>query len=58
MLPRCATHQNMRPAVRMIASRFELVIFDCDALRDQITQTVSTSASARLMIGSLSTNNP
>jgi hypothetical protein len=42
----------------MIASRFELVIFDCDALRDQITQTVSTSASARLMIGSLSTNNP
>jgi hypothetical protein len=29
---RCATRQNMRPAVRMIAGRFELVIFDCDGV--------------------------
>jgi len=30
MLRDAATHQNMRPAVRMIASHFELVNVDCD----------------------------
>jgi len=29
---RCTIHQNVRPVVRMFASRFELVILDCDGV--------------------------
>ena len=29
---RCTIHQNVHPVVRMFASRFELVILDCDGV--------------------------